>query len=90
MLILTIVQNFVKLPHLEGTLLKSSNLSVFGLFRPIIYRPDVLFQFFLQILHLPLEIDIWYKFHGHTPSSSGGGTTPPPHLPVSLCQKIYL
>ena len=29
---------------------------------------------FLQILHLHMEIDIWYKFHGHTPSSLGGGT----------------
>ena len=31
----------------------------FGLCRPIIYRPDDLFQIFLQILHLPIEIDIW-------------------------------
>ena len=24
-----------------------------------IYRPDDLIQIFLQILHLPIEIDIW-------------------------------
>ena len=59
MLILTIVQNFAKLPHLEGTSLKTSYLSAFGLCRPIIYRPDDLFQIFLQILQLPIEIDIW-------------------------------
>ena len=80
MLILTIVQNFVKLPHLEGTFLKMSYLRVFGLYRPIIYRPDDLFQIFVRILHLPMEIDIWWKFHCHTPSSLGGGTTPPIHL----------
>ena len=77
MLILTIVQNFVKLPHLEGTFLKTSYLSVFGLCRPIIYRPDDIFEMCLHILHLPMELDVWYKFHGHTPSSLGGGTTPP-------------
>ena len=89
MLIVTIVQNFVKLPYLEVTFLETSYLIVLGFCRPIIYRPDDLFQIFLRILHLPMEIDIWWKFHGHTPSSLGGGTTPP-HLPVSLCQNIYL
>ena len=90
MLIVTIVQNFVKLPYLEVTFLETSYFGVLGLCRPMIYRPDDLFQFFLQILHLPMEIDIWKKFHGHTPSSLRGGTTPPAHLPVSLCQNIYL
>ena len=37
---LTIVQNFVKLPYLEVTFLETSYLSVFELYRPIIYRPD--------------------------------------------------
>ena len=58
MLILTIVQSFVKLPYLEVIFLETSYLSVFGLCIPIIYRPDELFQIFLQILHLPLEFDI--------------------------------
>ena len=40
MLILTILQNFVKLSYLEVTFLETSYLSVFGLCRPIIYRPD--------------------------------------------------
>ena len=40
MLILTIVQNFAKLPHLKSTFLETSYLSVFGLCRPMIYRPD--------------------------------------------------
>ena len=88
MLVLTRVQNFVKLPYLELTFLETSYLSVFELCRPIIYRPDDLF-YFLQILYLPMELDVWYKFHGHTPSSLGGGTTPLPNLPVSLCQNIY-
>ena len=48
MLILTIVQNCVKLPHLEVTFLETSYLSVFGLFRPMIYRLDDLFQFFCR------------------------------------------
>ena len=59
MLILTIVQNFVSLTHLDITFLETSYLNVLGLCRPIIYRQDDLFQFFLQILHLPKEIDIW-------------------------------
>ena len=41
--LLTIVQKNCKLQHLEGTFLKTSYLSVFGLCRPIIYRPDELF-----------------------------------------------
>ena len=80
MLILTIVQKFVKLPYLEVTFLETSYLSVFGLCRPIIYRPDELFQNFLQILNLLAELDIWYKFHHHTLSSLGGGTTTPIYL----------
>ena len=39
MLIVTIVQIFVKLPYLEGTFLETSFFSVLGLCRPIIYRP---------------------------------------------------
>ena len=59
MSILTIVQNFVKLPYLDVAFLETSYLSVLGLCRPIIYRPDDLFQIFLQILQLLMEIDIW-------------------------------
>ena len=59
MLIVTIVQNFVNLPYLEVTFLETSYLSVLGLCRPMIYRPDDLFSIFLQILHLPMEINNW-------------------------------
>ena len=59
MLIVTIVQNFVKWPYLEVTFLETSYFSVFGLCRPMIYRPDELFQIYLQILHLLMKIDIW-------------------------------
>ena len=59
MLILTLVQKFVKLPYLEVTFLEVSYLSVFELCRRIIYRPDELFQNFLQLLYLPIELDIW-------------------------------
>ena len=50
MLIVTIVQNFVKLPYLEVTFLETSYFSVLGLCRPIIYRPDDLFQILMQTL----------------------------------------
>ena len=60
MLILTIVQKKFKLPHLEIPFLETSYLGVFfGLCRPIIYSLDDLFQNFLQIVHLPMEFDIW-------------------------------
>ena len=59
MLISTLVQKFVKLPYLETACLGTSYLNVFELFRPIIYRPDELFQKFVQILHLLIELDIW-------------------------------
>ena len=58
-LVLTVVQNFVNLPYLELTFLETSYLSVFGLNRPMIYRPDELCNIFLQILQLPVELDIW-------------------------------
>ena len=59
MLILTIVQNFVKLPYLKITFLETSYLIVLGLCRPITYKPDDFFQMFLKILHLSIGIDIW-------------------------------
>ena len=46
--ILTIVQNLAKLPYLEITFLETSYLSVFGLSRPIVYRPDNYFEFFCR------------------------------------------
>ena len=58
MLLLTIVQNFVKLPYLEVVFLETSYFSILRLCRPIIYRPDKLFQTILQILHLPIELEI--------------------------------
>ena len=42
---------------------------VFGLCWPMINRPDQLCQNFFLILGLPIELNIWYKFHGHTLSS---------------------
>ena len=47
-LILTFVQNFVKLLYLEFTCVEMSYLSVFGLSRSIIYRADELFIFFFR------------------------------------------
>ena len=56
-LILTIVQSFVKLPYLEFTFLEMSCLWVFRLCRLLIYRPDELFQNFLQIfMVIPLVV----------------------------------
>ena len=55
-LILTIVENFVLLPYLEVTFVETSYLSVFGVFRPIIYRPDELFNIIMRILCLPTEL----------------------------------
>ena len=43
----------------NSSFLEMSYLSVFELCRPIIYRPDELFQNYLQILHLLMELDIW-------------------------------
>ena len=54
MLMLTIVQNFVKLPHLEVTFLETRYLSVFGLCKPIIYITDELSKILLQTLYLPM------------------------------------
>ena len=48
MLILTIVQNYVKLPYLEVTFSETSYLTIFGLSKPIIYRPDEVFQIFCR------------------------------------------
>ena len=39
------------LPYLEVTSLETSYLSVFGLCRPIIYRPDGLFQIFADFVY---------------------------------------
>ena len=75
MFILTIVQRFVELPYLEITFLETSYLRIFELCRPIIYRPDELFQKFLQFVHLLIKLNIL------TPSSLGEGTTP---LPIYL------
>ena len=50
---------FCQLTTPRRYILKTSYLSVLGLCRPIIYRPDDLFQFLLQILHLPMELDVW-------------------------------
>ena len=58
-MILTIVQKFVKSPYLEVKILETKYLSVFGIYRPINYRPDELFQNFLQLLYLSIDIDIW-------------------------------
>ena len=38
------MQNFANLPYLEVTYLEMSYLSVFGLYRLIIYRPEELFE----------------------------------------------
>ena len=54
-----ILLNFDKLPCLEGTFLEMSYFSVFRHCKLIIYRPDELFQIFLQILYLPMDLDIW-------------------------------
>ena len=59
MLILTMAQNFVKLPYLANTFLETSYLSVFGLCGPIIYRPGALCQTFFWVLGLPMILNIW-------------------------------
>ena len=48
-------QNFDKLPYQKITFLETCYLSILGLLRPIIYRPDELFQLFSQIFHLPIN-----------------------------------
>ena len=45
-LMLSIVPNYVKLPYLDVTFLEKSYQSVVRLNRPIIYRPEELFQVF--------------------------------------------
>ena len=59
----------MKILFLEVTFLEKSYLSVFGLRKPMIYRQDELFQKLFQVLYLPIEPEIWKKFHGGTPSS---------------------
>ena len=56
MLIVIIVQNFVKLPDLEVTFLETSYFSVLGLYRPIIYIPDDLFQNFCRFCISPWRL----------------------------------
>ena len=67
------MQNFAMLQYLEVTYLETSYLSVFGLCRLIIYRPDKLFEFFLQslYLHLLMTLTSGKKSQGHLPSSLG-------------------
>ena len=84
MLILTIVQKFVKLAYREVTFLEPSYLSGFELYRPIITDQMSYFKNFFADFASP-----YGKFHAHTPSSLGCGTIPP-YLPVSQCQNIYL
>ena len=71
----TLKNIFVKLSYLEVTFPETSYLNVFLLCGPIIYRPDELFHKYLQTFHLLIELDIWYKFLDHTPSSVVGDTT---------------
>ena len=91
MLIVTILQNFVKLPYLEVTFPETSYFSVLGLRRPIIYRPDDLFEFFCRFC-----ISTWRLTSGKNFIVIHPGTTPPPpftckpvskHLPVGEVQE---
>ena len=89
--ILTIVQNFVKLPYLEVTFLETSYLRILGITRSIIYRHDELFQNFCRFCISPWILTSGKNFMVTHPVVQRAVLHPhTPHLPVSLYKKIHL
>ena len=55
----------------------------------MIYRPDETFQNLLWILYLQIELDIYQKSHGHTPSASRDSKTQSNYLPVNQLTLMF-